>query len=181
MSRIQPVDSQNTSEKSSQLLEGVKAKLGVVPNMFKVLAHSPAALESYLNFSGAVAKSSLAPSLREQIALTVGEANGCDYCLAAHSAIGKSVGLSEQQILDSREATAPDSKTEAVLQFSKEIVDKRGLIEDRSVERLRELGVSDAEITEIVAATALNIFTNYFNHVTDPVVDFPKAPELAKS
>jgi AhpD family alkylhydroperoxidase len=117
--------------------------------------------------------------VREQIALTVAERNRCEYCLAAHSTIGKMVGLSEEQILDSRQAKAIDSKTEALLRFAGRLVDNRGRISDIELNELRNLGVDDSAVAEVVANVALNIFTNYFNHVSETEIDFPKVAPLS--
>jgi alkylhydroperoxidase family enzyme len=105
--------------------------------------------------------------------------NSCDYRLAAHSTIGKMVGLTEEQILDSRHGKAIDSKTDAVLRLAGLLVDNRGQVSDRELEEARTAGLNDATIAEIVATVALNIFTNYFNHVADPEIDFPKAAPLS--
>jgi AhpD family alkylhydroperoxidase len=117
----------------------------------------------------------LSPQLREQIALAVAQENDCDYCLAAHTALGRSVGLSDEAIRDSRRGASPDSKTDAALRFARLIVEKRGRVSDEDVARVRYAGHTDAEIAEIVANVAVNIFTNYFNHVAETEVDFPPA------
>ena len=180
MSRLTVVDPNATTGKTKQLLDGIRAKLGTVPNILRSLAESPAALEAYVDLSGALESGRLSPRLREQIALAVAEANNCDYCLAAHSAAGKALGLSAEQILDSRGATSPDSKTNAALRFAREVVDTRGRVETGSIARLRSAGFGDGEIVEVFANVALHIFLNYFDHVAEPVLDFPKAPELAR-
>ncbi len=122
-------------------------------------------LDAYLGFSGALSKGALAPKLREQIALAVSERNGCNYCLSAHSTLGKVAGLTPEQILDSRRGTAVDSKTDAVMRFVGQLIDNQGRVNDDDVESLRTVGFDDASIAEIVAHAALSIFTNYFNNV----------------
>ena len=109
------------------------------------------------------------------------ELNGCGYCLAAHSAIGKMVGLSEEQILDSRQASSVNRKEEGALQFAKAIVEKKGWVSDEDLTRVRQKGYDDGEITEIVAHVAKNIFTNYINHVAEPEMDFPPVPEMTSA
>lgn len=176
MSRIHPVT--NPSERSQELLAGVQAKLGMTPNMMSTMAHSAATLDGYLKLSDALSKGELSGSVREQIALAVGQANSCRYCLSAHSAIGKMVGLSAEQIRDARMAKSDDAKTDAVLKLAISIVDARGHVSDEDIDAAKSAGVTDAEVTEIVANTALNLLTNYFNHVADTEVDFPAAEEL---
>ena len=177
MQRLEAISPDSATGKTKELMDVVQSKYGMVPNLTRTLANSPAALETYLGF-GALDKGSLAPSLREQIALTVGELNGCDYCVAAHTAIGKMVGLSDEQTIDSRRATAGDSKEEAALQFAKAVVEKRGSVTDVDVAKVRGAGYSDEDVTEIVTHVAKNIFTNYFNHVAEIEIDFPAAPAL---
>jgi AhpD family alkylhydroperoxidase len=113
MERIVPVDPQTAQGKAKELLDAVKAKLGLVPNMTRAMAVSPAVLEAYLGISGALAHGVLPPRVREQLALHVGQANGCGYCLSAHSTIGKRVGLTDQAILDSCQGHSADPKTDA--------------------------------------------------------------------
>lgn len=142
------------------------------------MANSPAVLEAYLGFSGALAKGALSARLREQIALAVGESNNCQYCLAAHTALGRMAGLSDEQIADSRRGSSPDRKTEAALAFATKVVSERGLVDDDDVAQLRAAGFDDGDIAEIVANVSLNIFTNYLNHIAETEIDFPKAAAL---
>lgn len=174
MTRLNAIDPNVATGKAKELLDGVKAKIGMVPNLMRTFANSPAALEGYLSFSGALGGGLLNARLREQIALAVADANSCEYCLSAHTAIGKMVGLNENEILSSRRASSDDAKTNAALTFAHQIVVKRGEVDDTDVRLVRVAGFSDGEITEIIANVALNIFTNYFNHIAQTVVDFPK-------
>ena len=173
MPRLKAIQTSEADPKTKALLEGVQKKMGMTPNIMRTMANSPAILEAYLGFSNALGKGELAPKLREQIALTVGELNGCQYCLSAHSALGKMLGLSDEEIADNRRSASPDRKTEAVLQFARKVVTERGWVSDDDVAALRTSGTTDGEIAEIVATVAINIFTNYFNHVAGTEVDFP--------
>lgn len=174
MPRIEAIRPDETTGKTKQLLDAVQAQLGMTPNLMRTLAHSAAALEAYLNFGAALSKGQLDAGFREQIALTVAQANSCEYCLSAHSALGGMVGLKPEEIASSREAHAQDSKRDAGLQFAQALVVQRGQVSDQAIARLRAAGYSDGEIAEIVANVAVNIFTNYFNHVARTDVDFPK-------
>ena len=178
MPRLAALQEDTATGQAKDLLEGVQAKLGFAPNLIKTMANSPAVLTSYLNFSSALGIGMLPARLREQIALTVAEANRSDYCLAAHAAIGKTVGLNDETIQDSRQAQSPNRKDAAVLQFARKLVIDRGWVDDEELARLRRVGLSDGEITEIVANVALHLFTNYFTHVAGTDVDFPEVPEL---
>ncbi|PHS14129.1 MAG: peroxidase [Blastopirellula sp.] len=178
MSRIPTIDPEQATGKSRELLNGVQAKLGMTPNLMRVMANSPAVLDAYLQFSGSLGKGQLSAKTREQISLTVAQANSCDYCLSAHTALGKMVGLSTEQIRDARVGSAIDSKSNAILNLTSQLVEKRGFVSDDELATAREAGVNDAEIAEVVANTALNLFTNYFNHVAETEIDFPKAEKL---
>ncbi len=178
MPRLKALTKTDANEKARPLLDGVEKKLGMVPNLMATMANSPAVLEGYLGFTSALAKGSLPAKLREQIALVVGETNDCQYCLAAHAALGRMAGLSDEEIADSRRGSSPDRKTEAALTFARKVVAERGWVSDDDVAGLRTAGFDDGAIAEIVANVAVNIFTNYFNHVAGTKVDFPEVPAL---
>jgi uncharacterized peroxidase-related enzyme len=179
MPRIPTINPDSASAEQQQILANVKKGLGLVPNLVATLVQSPAAAHAYLGFSGALAKGSLPRPLQEQISLVVGETNACDYCVAAHTLLGGKAGLSPAAVLAARTAESADPKTAAALVFARKIVTERGHVTDADVAGLRAQGFTNGEITKIVANTALNIFTNYFNHVAGTVVDFPAAPKLA--
>ena len=174
MPRLNPVNPQQATGKAKELLDAVQKKLGSTPNMFKTLANSPAVLEAYLSFSGALGRGLLDAKQQERIALAVGQQNVCQYCVSAHTAIGKMVGLPENEITASRRGEADDAKSGAALKFAQAVVEKRGAVTDADVDAVRKAGLGDGEVAEIVAAVALNIFTNYFNLVAGTEVDFPK-------
>ena len=174
MARFSIVNPENSTGKARDLLDAVQKKLGLVPNMVRVMANSPAVLEAYLSFSGALAAGSLNAKLREQIALEVGEQNSCQYCVSAHTAIGKMTGLSESEIESAREARSSAPKHAAALAFARQIVAKQGRTTQSDMDAVRGAGFTDSEIAEIIAHVALNIFTNYFNNTADVEVDFPK-------
>jgi uncharacterized peroxidase-related enzyme len=176
MPRINPVNPAETTGKTRRLLDGVQAKLGLTPNLMKTLATAPAALEAYLNFGAALSTGTLAPQFREQIAIAVAQANSCEYCLSAHSALGSLAGLTPEELQASREARSADAKRDAGLRFAQAIVVQRGEVSDAALAQVRQAGYTDGEITEIVANVAVNIFTNYFNHVAQTEVDFPVVP-----
>ena len=174
MSRLPAIQTEAATGKAKELLEAVQAKLKITPNMTRVMANSPAVLQSYLSFSGALAGGVLNPKLREEIALVVGEQNSCQYCVSAHTAIGKMTGLSDSEIEAARDAKSDLPKNAAALLFARQIVTSQGRPTDANFEAVRAAGFSDAEITEIIAHVALNVFTNYFNNTAQVEVDFPK-------
>jgi uncharacterized peroxidase-related enzyme len=178
MSRITALDPAITTGKSAELFTAVKSKLGMVPNLMRTLGHSPAALEAYLGFSATLGTGVLPAKVREQIALAVAETNSCEYCLAAHSLIGKGAGLTPDAILAARHIGAADRKIDALLKFAANVVEARGLVADEALAAVRAAGATDAETIETVAHVALNILTNYTNHVAQTAIDFPKAAAL---
>ena len=172
--RLALIDPALAQGQQKELLDAVKAKLGLVPNMTRALANSPAALKSYLDLSGALNGASLSARQREQLALAVAEVNACGYCLSAHTLIGGKLGLRAEQVLDARRGLADDAKTAALLKLAQRIVLERGHVKDAELRAAREAGVTDGEIAETVAVVALNLFTNYLNHVAATPIDFPE-------
>lgn len=159
------------------LLEAVKKQLGSAPNLFRITATSPAALEGYLSLNGALAKGALDAATRERIALAVAEVNGCRYCLAAHTYLGKNVAkLGDAEIAANRNGRSSDPKADAAVSFARKVTLDRGAVTDADFARVRGAGYSDAEIVEIVAHVALNTLTNYINEVFGTEVDFPAVP-----
>ncbi|MCX6606976.1 MAG: carboxymuconolactone decarboxylase family protein [Acidobacteria bacterium] len=178
MSRIHALEPAAATPKAQELLAAVKAKIGMTPNMMKTMAQSEAVLEGYLSFSGALGGGVLSAKLREQIAIAVGQANSCQYCLSAHTLLGKMAGLAKDELDASRRATSSDPKTAVALHFAHDLVAHKGMVDDQGIAAVRAAGFTEAEIVEIVSNVALNIFTNYFNNVAQTEVDFPKV-ELA--
>ena len=181
MARLTQIDPTTSNGKAQELLGAVKASMGIVPNMTRAMANSPAVLGGYLGLAGALASGSLDAQLREKLALVIAESNGCDYCLAAHSAIGGMVKISDEDIQLSRQGLSNDARTQAALGFAKEVLATRGHIEDLDLTIIQHAGFTEGEIGEIVAHVALNVFTNYFNSVAQTDIDFPVAPKLTVS
>jgi uncharacterized peroxidase-related enzyme len=178
MTRIVPIVPSAAAPKAAASLEKVRGALGFVPNMMAGLAHSPAALDGYLTLSATLGSGSINRQLGEQIALTVAEQNGCDYCLAAHTAIGAKLGLTAEQITEARRATASNVQDAAVLGLARAIVETRGRIGDEQLAAARAAGLTDGQIAEVVVHVALNVLTNYFNNVAETPVDFPAVQPL---
>lgn len=162
------------------LLEAVKKQLGIVPNLFRTVANSPAALEGYLGLSGALGKGALPAATRERIALAVAEINGCGYCLSAHSYLGKNLAkLDEAEILANRMGHSNDPKADAAVHFAALVTTARGHVSDDDLRAVKLAGYDDAQVVEIVLHVALNTWTNYINEVAQTVIDFPVAKALA--
>ena len=156
------------------LLEAVKKQMGSVPNLFRLVANSPAALEGYLGLNGALAKGKLDARTRERIALAVAEINGCGYCLSAHTYIGKNIAkLDDAEITANRSGASNDLKANAAVSFAAKVVTTRGHVGDADLAAVKAAGFDDAEIIEIVVHVALNTLTNYVNEVAKTEIDFP--------
>jgi uncharacterized peroxidase-related enzyme len=174
MSRLKAIEPKSASGKTKELLDAVNGKFGMVPNTFRAMANSPAVLEGFLAFNGALGTGTLDPQIREQIALLTAQANQCDYCLSAHTAIGKLVGLKEQEIIASRDGRGSTASATAALTFAQQVLNAKGQVSDEDVQVVRKAGFSDGEVAEIIAHVAINVFTNYFNNATQVDIDFPK-------
>jgi len=179
MTTISPLDPAQATPEVAAILQAVKAKLGRVPNLFLTLAKAPAALKAYLGASEAIGTGRLDAQQREVIALSVAEANGCDYCLAAHSAIGKMVGLDADTIAQSRSGVPANHRQAAIASFARAVVRERGQVSPLDLQAAREGGLDDQDLLEVVANVAINILTNYTNLVAGTEVDFPKVERLA--
>ena len=175
MSRLPTPASIEASPAASQpLLQAVKKQLGVVPNLFRLVGTSPAALEGYLGLNGALAKGALEAPTRERIALAVAEINGCDYCLSAHSYLGKNLAkLSDVEIAVNRNGGSGDAKADAAVGFAVKLINARGHVTDSDIKAVKDAGYNDAQLIEIVLHVALNTLTNYVNEVAKTEIDFP--------
>lgn len=174
MTRLKVSNPEIATGKTKELYNVIQGRLGMVPNMMQTMGNSAAFLEGYLNLGDALNTGKLGANTGELIALTVAEANGCDYCLSAHSFIGTNLMKMEAGVIDAaRSAESADGKTNAVLKFAKTLVSKKGQVSDADINLVKQAGVTEAEIGEIVGYVALNILTNYFNIVAKTEIDFP--------
>ena len=175
MSRI-PLNSND----STGLLAQIHQAFGATPNMFKAVSNSPAALKSMWGSFGALGGGKLGAKLGEQIAVAIADRNDCEYCLAAHTVLGRKAGASAEEMQAAQAGQSSDPKTAAALRFALAVVGNRARIEDEQVEDLRAAGFDDEEIMEVMAHVALNLFTNYVNVAFKVPVDFPGVRLRAK-
>ena len=172
-SRIPALDPATATGKAKDLLSAVQARFGATPNLFKVAANAPAALEGLVSLSGALGSGALPAKTRESLAIAVAEVNGCDYCLSAHTLIGKGAGLSDADITLARAGPPADRKAEAPNAIAPPVVAPRGQVSDADLSAARAAGLDDGALVEVVAHVAVNIFTNYLNNVAGTEIDFP--------
>ena len=182
MPRIDPIDPATAAgDATTALATMARAFGGRAPNLFTTAAQSPAAVGAMVSFFGYMGKASLGPKAGEQIALAVAQSNGCSYCLSAHTAIGGMHGLTPDEMTSARDAEAADPKIRAFLELAVAVNTARGHIDDADFAAARDAGLTDAEIVEVVAHVALNVFSNYLNTVAQSAIDFPEvavAPAL---
>jgi uncharacterized peroxidase-related enzyme len=180
MSRIQLITPADTTGERQQLLGQIQQAFGATPNMFKAVANSTAALKSMWGSFGALGGGVIPAKLGEQIAVAIADRNNCEYCLAAHTVLGRKAGASAEEMSAAQAGQSADAKTAAALRFAVAVVNNRAQIADADVAGLREAGYSDEEIVEILAHVALNLFTNYINVAFQVPVDFPSVKLRAK-
>jgi uncharacterized peroxidase-related enzyme len=173
MNRVPLIDRATVTDSRKAVLDQIHGAFGVVPNMFKAAANSPAALNSMWSAFGALGGGTLGSKLAEQIAVAVADRNACHYCLAAHTALGRKAGATAEEMTQAQAGQSADAKTQAALHFALTVVNERGQVADADVQAVRAAGFSDAEVVEILAHVALNLFTNYVNVALAVPVDFP--------
>ncbi len=173
MNRVPLIDRNHAPPAARKTLDAIHAAFGATPAMFRVVANSPAALNSMWGSFGALGVGVIDARLGEQIAVAVANRNACDYCLAAHTALGMKAGLAAKELAAAQGGESTDPKTRAALRFALKLVEDRGQVDADDVEAVRKAGFKDEEIVEILAHVALNLFTNYVNIAFDVPLDFP--------
>ncbi|SEC36918.1 uncharacterized peroxidase-related enzyme [Tenacibaculum sp. MAR_2009_124] len=172
--RLETLDPETTTGKSKELFDAVNKKLGFIPNLIKVFGNSPATLQTYLSLGELTASGNFSNKFREQLALAIAEENTCNYCLSAHTAIGKMNGLSEGEIENNRKGEASDEKIKAGLQFAQSVTKNKGNVTSEELKAVKDAGYNDGDVLEIVLNVVANTLTNYVNHIAETEIDFPK-------
>ncbi len=173
MSHVSLAEPDSTTSTVQDQLSEIQAAFGVVPAMFRAVANSPAALTSMWGSFRAFGGGTLGPALSEQIAVAVANRNSCEYCLAAHTALGRKAGVSREAMQAAQTGESDDARTGALLRFALELVEQRGQVAADDLQSLRRHGWTDEQIVEVIGQVALNLFTNYVNIALDVPVDFP--------
>jgi len=171
--RIETLNPETTTGKSKELFDAVNKKIGFIPNLIKVFGNSPATLQTYLSHGELTASGNFSNKFREQLALAIAEENECNYCLSAHTAIGKMNGLTDEQTELNRQGLAKDSKVEIALQFAQKVTRNRGKVSTEDINQFKAAGYNDSDVLEIVLNVVSNTLTNYVNHIAQTEVDFP--------
>jgi uncharacterized peroxidase-related enzyme len=174
MSRIHLVTAATANAEQQALLDAVQAKLGMVPNFLKVFANSPAALRAFLGLHGVAGEGSLDPLTRERIALALAQQNSCEYCVSAHTAIGRGAGLDNAEMAANRAGSSADAKAAVAVRLARALVEHTGDVTGADLAEARQAGYSDADIVEIITHVGLNLLTNILGRASQLDIDFPK-------
>jgi uncharacterized peroxidase-related enzyme len=177
MARLHTIALSEATGRTAELFGAVKNSTGKVPNSYiGIGGNSPVALEAVLNLETSLKKSSLSPLDIEVIKVVVSHTTGCDYCLAAHTMIGKKLGLSREAILALRQAQpSGDTRNDALAKFTLHLLTTSGTAPADVVAAVKQAGVTDAQIVDTAMAVASITFTNLFNRINDTTLDFPAA------
>ncbi len=178
MQRLKLIKEEDATGEVKEIYASVKSTMGMIPNLFKGFANSPVTLKAYLTLDKLISESQLSEIEREIVRLVVSQYNGCDYCLAAHTMVGKMKGLNEDQIIDIRQGKSDDLKYSALISFTLQVLETKGFVDDKDIDAFRNAGYTDENIVEVVTIIAQKTLSNYFNHINNTEIDFPKAPDI---
>ena len=178
MPRLPVIETDQATGKTKELYDALEKKAGKVLNIWKGMGNSPAALNAYVALSGAVSEGEISAPEREVIALALAQANDCHYCQAAHTAIAKGAGIAEEETVAIRKGASTNPKYQALAEFVLAVQDTKGFVSDEQIAAVKAAGYSDGAIAEIPAVMALNLYTNWFNHINDTEIDFPEPPAV---
>jgi uncharacterized peroxidase-related enzyme len=173
MSRIAPVNPTDAAGRARDVLDFVDSAFGRIPNSVRVLAKSPVALAGWWSFQDVLGTGTLPRSVHEQLAVLTANTNGCEYCLSGHTAAARAAGVSAEDVAAARHAKASDPLAAAALEFAAAVLADRGDVANDTLDTARRAGLDDGDLLEIVAIVAINTFTNYYNRLAQPELDFP--------
>lgn len=174
MSRINLVSEEQANSEQAELYDAIQAQLGMIPNFLKIFANSPAALRAFLGLHGIANEGALDAQTRERIALGLAEQNACEYCVSAHTAIGRKTGLSNDEMLANRAGSSQDSKAAVAVKFARALAEHSGDVTSAELLEMRNAGYDDAEIVEVITHVGMNVLTNILGKASHVEIDFPK-------
>lgn len=176
--QIQVPTTEQLNEKSQAILAQLKKQLGVIPNLYATIGYSSDTLETYLGFNGNAGKSTFTGKEIEAIKLAVSEANACQYCLAAHTALGKMAGFTETETQELRAGTIADPRLRAITQLAGNIAQNQGKAAEHLKDAFFAQGFDEKALIDLIATITAVTFTNYVHGTTAVPVDFPRAKAL---
>jgi uncharacterized peroxidase-related enzyme len=174
MSRINVIENELATDEQRELLEAIQSKMGMVPNFLRVFANSPAALRAFLGLHGIAGEGSLDAATRERIALAVAQQSACDYCVSAHTAIGRQAGLNGAEMEANRAGTSQDARAAVAVKFARAVVEHKGEVTTAELLEVRNAGYSESDIVEIITHVGLNLLSNMLGKASRVDIDFPK-------
>jgi uncharacterized peroxidase-related enzyme len=174
MSRITTVSNESANTEQRSLLDAIQSQLGMVPNFLRVFAHSPDALKAFLGLHHIAGQGSLDAATRERIALALAQQNECEYCLSAHTAIGRKAGLNGAEIEANRAGTSQDAKAAVAVKFARALVEHKGEVTNAELQAMSDAGFSEADIVEVITHVGMNVLTNILGKASRVSIDFPK-------
>ncbi len=178
MKNLEVLNRDQVAPETQEIFDGLKTKIGMVPNLYATTANSHYGLLALLQLGETLKKGNLTNKEVEAVALAVGQANNCGYCLSAHTTIGKMLGFSEEQTVEIRQGTIEDNKLQALSKLAREITETRGFPSQQAISDFFSAGYSKGALVDVIGLVALNTYTNYINHIADTEIDFPVAPQL---
>jgi uncharacterized peroxidase-related enzyme len=178
MTKIELLSEEQASTATKELYGMLKKKVGRVPNVYQVYGHSSAALKANLMMDDALSHGELSGTEVEIVALIVSQFNNCEYCLAAHTAVGKMYGMTTQQTIDARKGAYTTSKEQALIDFTKAILNKKGKVDKEDLNEFLKTGYTNGAVVEVIGQIAKNFFNNYTNHIAGTEVDFPEVDSI---
>jgi uncharacterized peroxidase-related enzyme len=175
MSRLSVPNLESDTGPSGQIFAQIKKAIGSVPNTFAAIAaHGPAALKAVLAADAVLTAGTLTKRDQETVKLIISGVAGCDYCVAAHSQLGKLAGLKPDELKNIRDGKPTgDAKRDALVGFVRKLAQSSGTVSDEDFAAIRAAGYSDGQLVEISLAFATTVFTNVFNRINDTEIDFP--------
>ena len=181
MKNLEILSREQVAPETQEVFDALKKKVGMVPNLYATTAHSHKGLNALLTLGDNLNGGEFSAKEGEAIALAVGESNTCGYCLSAHTAIGKMVGFSADEIVQLRTGEIEDPKLNVLTKLAKAITETRGFPEQSLIEEFFAAGYNKAALVELVGHVAKNTFTNYINHIAETTIDFPEVSPLVAS
>jgi uncharacterized peroxidase-related enzyme len=178
MSRLNVVQFETSAGKVREVFDEILQARGWIGNIHRGIANSPAVFDGFWQIHKALKRGKLSPAEVEAVRLIVSEEYGCRYCLAAHTMLGRRLGLADEEMLALRRGAPSSPKLRALAAFVRKLMAPKGAVSDKDLAQMRSAGYDDATITEVVFAVALTVFTNLFNRVHDTPLDelFPPVP-----
>lgn len=174
MSRITTISNEDANAEQRSLLDAIQGQLGMVPNFLRVFAHSPDALKAYLGLHHIAGHGSLDAATRERIAPALAQKNACEYCLSAHTAIGRKAGLNGAEIEANRAGSSQDARAAVAVGFARALAEHKGEVTNAELQAMRDAGYSEADIVEVITHVGMNVLTNILGKASRVEIDFPR-------